>query len=205
MHRSHGCGELSEEQVGSTVNLLGWVNSRRDLGGLIFLEIRDSTGMVQVVVEPGEKTFDAAEVLRNEYVVEIAGVLRLRPEKQRSSKHPTGGVEVVADSVSTLSEAETPPFVIDANIKGQAVSEDLRLKHRYLDLRRSEASRPIRLRHSVSKAIWDFLDAEGFVQVETPLLTQSTPEGARDYLVPARQQPGSFYACLLYTSPSPRD
>lgn len=194
MHRSHGCGELSEAQVGSTVNLLGWVNSRRDLGGLIFLEIRDSTGMVQVVVEPGEKTFDAAEVLRNEYVVEIAGVLRLRPEKQRSSKHPTGGVEVVADSVSTLSEAETPPFVIDANIKGQTVSEDLRLKHRYLDLRRSEASRPIRLRHSLSKAIWDFLDAEGFVQVETPLLTQSTPEGARDYLVPSRQQPGSFYA-----------
>ena len=194
MYRSHGCGELSEEDVGCSVNLLGWVNSRRDLGGLIFLEIRDATGMVQVVIEPGDKSFDAAESLRNEFVVGIDGVLRLRPERQRSAKHPTGSVEVVGESVVTFSEADTPPFVIDANIGGQAISEDIRLKYRYLDLRRPEASRPIRLRHRLSKAIWDFLDTEGFIQVETPLLTQSTPEGARDYLVPSRRQPGSFYA-----------
>jgi aspartyl-tRNA synthetase len=188
------CGELCADDSGARVTLLGWVNRRRDLGGLVFLELRDWTGIVQIVVEPESEAFKEAEKLRSEYVVEIVGILRLRPKEQRSSRYKTGEVEVLAASVKVLSKSATPPFVIDTTIKGAEIAEELRLRYRYLDLRRPDAANPIRLRHRITKSIWDFLDSEGFVQVETPLLTLSTPEGARDYLVPARTQPSSFYA-----------
>lgn len=195
MKRSYYCGALRTEHAGETVTLQGWVNRRRDLGGLIFLDLRDREGLVQVVVDPEqEEAFQTAERVRSEYVVEIAGEVRLRPEGQCSSRLATGDVEVLASRLTILSEAKTPPFLVDGSVDASEVSEDLRLKHRYLDLRRSQAAAPLLLRHRVSKAIWDYLDTQGFIQVETPLLTLSTPEGARDYVVPARQQVGAFYA-----------
>jgi aspartyl-tRNA synthetase len=188
------CGALRAEDSGQEVVLQGWVNRRRDLGGLIFLDLRDRAGLVQVVVDPATAdAFAKAEKLRSEYIVEITGEVRMRPETQRSTKLASGDVEVLAHSVRILSEAKTPPFQVDGSVDAK-VSEELRLEHRYLDLRRPQAMAPLLLRHRVSKAIWDYLDAQGFVQIETPLLTLSTPEGARDYVVPARQQPGAFYA-----------
>lgn len=186
------CGTLRAEDADTHVTLKGWVHRRRDLGGLIFLDLRDRTGLVQIVVEPDSSAFNAGERLRSEFIVEVSGIVRLRPESQRSTKLATGEVEVLAQAITILSEAKTPPFVLSN--PDEEVSEDLRLKYRYLDLRRPEASAPLVLRHKLSKAIWDFLDAEGFIQIETPLLTLSTPEGARDYVVPARNAPGSFYA-----------
>ena len=194
MKRSNYCGELRAEHAGKRVTLQGWVNRRRDLGGLIFLELRDRSGVVQIVVEPGSDTFAVAETLRSEWVLEVVGTVRLRPEGERTERLQTGEVEVVAESITVLSEAKTPPFQVDGSVDASEVSEELRLRHRYLDLRRPKAAAPLLLRHRVSKAIWDYLDAHGFVQVETPMLTLSTPEGARDYVVPARQDPGSFYA-----------
>ena len=195
MKRSHYCGALRAEHAGEQVLLQGWVNRRRDLGGLIFIDLRDREGLVQVVVDPErESTFQVAERLRSEYVVEVAGQVRLRPESQRVSRYPTGAVEVLAESVRILSSARTPPFLVDGSVAAGDVSEELRLKHRYLDLRRPEAAEPVIMRHKITKAIWDYLDAEGFVQVETPYLTLSTPEGARDYVVPTRVQAGRFYA-----------
>jgi aspartyl-tRNA synthetase len=188
------CGTLRAAHEGQAVTLKGWVNRRRDLGGLVFLDLRDRSGLVQVVVEPGSNAFKTAERLRSEFVVEVTGRVRARPEGQRSERLATGAVEVVASNVIVLSEARTPPFLVDGTVDASEVSEELRLKYRYLDLRRPEALRPLLVRHRVLKAIWDFLDAEGFVQVETPLLTLSTPEGARDFVVPSRTQPGSFYA-----------
>ncbi|MFA5550737.1 MAG: aspartate--tRNA ligase [Trueperaceae bacterium] len=195
MTRSHDCGELRTEHVGQSVTLQGWVNRRRDLGGLIFIDLRDRYGMTQVVVEPDETAaFGAAEGVRAEYVIQVEGLVRARPEGQASQRLPTGAVEVVATNLTVLSSARTPPFLVDGSIDASEVSEDLRLKYRYLDLRRPEALQPLLVRHKVTKAIWDFLDQRDFVQVETPLLTLSTPEGARDFLVPARQQSSSFYA-----------
>ena len=194
MKRTHGCGELRAESDGQSVTLQGWVHRRRDLGGLIFLELRDRTGLVQLVVEPGSEAFGTGERVRSEFIVEVTGTVRLRPEMQRIERLETGEVEVLVQTLAVLSEAKTPPFVLNNPQEAEGVNEELRLKHRYLDLRRAEAAAPLLLRHRVSKAIWDFLDGEGFVQVETPLLTLSTPEGARDYVVPARAEPGSFYA-----------
>src|SRR5690606_26507438 len=134
------------------------------------------------------------EGVRSEYVVEVEGTVRLRPEGQRSQRLATGEGEVVASALTVLSPARTPPFLVDGSVDASGVRADLRLRYRYLDLRRPESLRPLLVRHLVVKAIWDFLDARGFTQVETPLLTLSTPEGARDFLVPARQAPGSFYA-----------
>ena len=189
------CGELRRENAGQEVRLQGWVNRRRDLGGLIFLDLRDRSGLVQIVVDPEQAdAFAAAERLRSEFVVEITGEVRLRPEDQRSERMATGEVEVLAKEVTILSEAKTPPFQVDGSVDASEVNEELRLKHRYLDLRRPEALRSLVLRHKISKAIWDYLDKKGFLQIETPLLTLSTPEGARDYVVPARQEVGSFYA-----------
>ncbi len=193
MKRTHTCGELRAADAGHAVILQGWVHRRRDLGGLIFLDLRDRSGLVQVVVDPESPAFSVGERLRPEFIVSVGGVVRERPEGQRSTKLETGALEVVAETVTILSEAETPPFVLN-NPDEAVVSEELRLKYRYLDLRRPEAAAPLVLRHRVSKAIWDFLDAEGFIQVETPMLTLSTPEGARDYVVPSRTEPGSFYA-----------
>ena len=187
-------GDLRAADAGESITLQGWVHRRRDLGGLIFLDLRDRSGLVQVVIEPDSSAFTVGEQLRPEFIVTVSGTVRLRPETQRTARLETGEVEVVAENVTILSEAKTPPFVLNNPEEAEGVSEDLRLKYRYLDLRRPEAAAPLMLRHRVSKAIWDFLDAEGFVQVETPLLTLSTPEGARDYVVPSRTQPGSFYA-----------
>ncbi len=191
MNRSHMCGTLGADDAGSTVTLQGWVNRRRDLGGLIFLDLRDRTGLVQVVVEPdNEAAFRAAEACRSEFVLEVTGTVRMRPEQQQT----TSSIEVLATTVLTLSAARTPPFQLDGSTDAGEVSEDLRLRYRYLDLRRPAAMSPILLRHRVTKAIWDHLDERGFIQVETPLLTLSTPEGARDFIVPSRLTPGSFYA-----------
>jgi aspartyl-tRNA synthetase len=193
MRRTHACGELRRELAGTRVVLQGWVHRRRDLGGLIFLELRDRSGRVQAVVEPEARdAFAAAEAVRAEWVVEVAGTVRERPEEQRADD-ASGAVEVAVDAVTVLSRAETPPIPV-AGADAQEVGEDLRMRYRYLDLRRPERMEPLRLRHRVIKAIWDFLDDEGFLQVETPLLTLSTPEGARDYVVPSRTRPGSFYA-----------
>ena len=195
MRRTMDCGALRAEHEGQQVTLAGWVNRRRDLGGLIFLDLRDGTGMSQVVVEPEhEAAFAQAGRVRSEFVLAVSGSVRLRPEEQRSDRLASGDVELVAQSVEVLSEADTPPFPIDGSVDASEVNEDLRLRHRYLDLRRPAALAPLRLRHRVTKAIWDFLDEAGFLQVETPLLTRSTPEGARDYVVPARGRPGYVYA-----------
>ncbi|MEM7734633.1 MAG: aspartate--tRNA ligase [Deinococcota bacterium] len=195
MKRSHYCGDVRAEHDGQQVRLQGWVNRRRDLGGLIFLDLRDRAGLVQVVIDPDNaEAFSTAEQVRSEFVVDMTGQVRLRPEGQRSSKLATGDVEVVATSLTILSEAKTPPFLVDGSVDANEVNEELRLKHRYLDLRRPEAARPLYLRSQLSKAIWDFLGEQGFTQIETPLLTLSTPEGARDFVVPARGAPGQFYA-----------
>lgn len=195
MERTHECGALRPEHQGSAVVLQAWVNRRRDLGGLIFLDLRDRSGLVQAVVEPDNSAaFAIAEGVRSEYVVEVHGSVRLRPEGQRSDRLASGAVEVLVRDLIVVAESRTPPFQLDGSIDAGEVSEELRLRHRYLDLRRPEAVQPLLLRHRVSKAIWDYLDERGFIQVETPLLTLSTPEGARDYLVPARSQPGDVYA-----------
>ena len=193
--RTHRCGELRAADAGATVVLQGWVNRRRDLGGLVFMDVRDRTGMTQVVIEPeSAAAFAAASECRSEYVVSVTGTVRLRPEGQRLATSGTGTVEVLADGVDILATSKTPPFLVDGSIDADDVNEELRLRYRYLDLRRPAALEPLLLRHRVTKAIWDFLDGRGFVQVETPLLTLSTPEGARDFVVPARAEAGSFYA-----------
>jgi aspartyl-tRNA synthetase len=195
MRRTHYAGSLREAHVGEEVVLEGWVNRRRDLGGLIFLDLRDREGLVQLVAHPETPAYGVAERVRSEWVVRAKGVVRLRPEP--NPRLPTGKVEVELQALEVLAEAKTPPFPVDAGWRGEEekeVSEELRLKYRYLDLRRRKMQENLRLRHRAIKAIWDFLDREGFVQVETPFLTKSTPEGARDFLVPYRQQPGLFYA-----------
>ncbi|GAA6744552.1 aspartate--tRNA ligase [Thermus brockianus] len=195
MRRTHYAGSLREEHAGEEVVLEGWVNRRRDLGGLIFLDLRDREGLVQLVAHPDSPAYAIAERVRSEWVVRAKGRVRLRPEP--NPRLPTGSVEVELEALEVLAEAKTPPFPVDAGWRGEEdkeASEDLRLKYRYLDLRRKRMQENLRLRHRVIKAIWDFLDREGFVQVETPFLTKSTPEGARDFLVPYRHQPGLFYA-----------
>ncbi len=197
MKRTHYCGELTKAQLGETVVLEGWVNRRRDLGGLIFLDLRDREGLVQAVVDPASPAFGEAERVRGEYVVRLRGRVRARPAEQVNPRLKTGEVEVAVEALEVLAEARTPPFAVDAGWRGEAdpeVNEELRLKYRYLDLRRKAMMDRLRLRHRVEKAIWDALDAEGFYYVETPDLTKSTPEGARDFLVPSRLEPGKFFA-----------
>lgn len=189
MKRTAMIGHLSPTHAGQTVTLQGWVNRRRDLGGLIFLELRDRSGLIQVQVEPDAPAFAEADRLRAEYVAEIEGTYQLRPESQR--KGGAADYEVIASRVRVLNAAKTPPFELE---KGAEVAEDIRLKYRYLDLRRPEMQRALMLRSRATAAVTAFLDAEGFVAVETPMLTRSTPEGARDFLVPSRQNPGEFYA-----------
>ena len=195
MRRTHYAGSLRETHVGEEVVLEGWVNRRRDLGGLIFLDLRDREGLVQLVAHPASPAYATAERVRPEWVVRAKGLVRLRPEP--NPRLATGRVEVELSALEVLAEAKTPPFPVDAGWRGEEekeASEELRLKYRYLDLRRRRMQENLRLRHRVIKAIWDFLDREGFVQVETPFLTKSTPEGARDFLVPYRHEPGLFYA-----------
>lgn len=189
MKRTALIGQLNESNLNQPVILQGWVNRRRDLGGLIFIELRDRSGTVQVQVEPDSPAFAEANRLRAEYVAEIEGTYQQRPEGQR--KGGAADFEVIASRVKVLNTAKTPPFELE---KGGSVAEDIRLKYRYLDLRRTEMQRNLLLRSKAVAAITEFLDAEGFVQVETPMLTKSTPEGARDFLVPSRLNPGEFYA-----------
>jgi aspartyl-tRNA synthetase len=197
MRRTHYCGNVNTSNVNEQVVLEGWVNRRRDLGGLIFIDLRDREGLVQVVVQPESPAYAEADRVRSEWVVRVRGSVRARPAEQVNPRIATGEVEVVAQGLEVLAEARTPPFPIDAGWRGeedQAVSEEVRMRHRVVDLRRRDLQRNLRLRHRVVAAIYRFLDQEGFISVETPFLTRSTPEGARDFLVPSRLQPGHFYA-----------
>ncbi|PZA06915.1 MULTISPECIES: aspartate--tRNA ligase [unclassified Meiothermus] len=197
MRRTHYCGQVDEQLVGQNVTLEGWVNRRRDLGGLIFIDLRDREGLVQVVVSPDSPAFAEADRVRNEWVVRVQGAVRERPVEQINPKLHSGKVEVVATSLEVLSEARTLPFQVDAGWRGeeeQYVNEEVRLRNRVVDLRRKRLHQNLRLRHRVITAIYRFLDQAGFTNVETPYLTRSTPEGARDFLVPSRLAPGHFYA-----------
>lgn len=191
--KSHSCGELRKEHLGTGVTLAGWVDRRRDHGGLIFIDLRDREGIVQVVFNPetSKPCHEVASELRNEYVVRLSGEVALRPPGTENPKVPTGDVEVIAHSADILNPSKTPPFYINEDIE---VEESLRLKYRYLDLRRDRMQKNLLLRHQVVKFMRDFLSARGFIEVETPFLIKSTPEGARDYLVPSRIHPGKFYA-----------
>jgi aspartyl-tRNA synthetase len=195
--RTHYCGDLRTEDIGATVTLYGWVDRRRDHGGVIFLDLRDRTGIVQIVSDP-QRTPDSyrhAEALRNEYVVCITGRVTQRPPESLNSKLPTGEVEIYADKIELLNAVSKQlPFQV-STAETESVREDLRLKYRYLDLRRDRMNRNLQLRHQVIKAMRRFLeDAQGFIEIETPILTRSTPEGARDYLVPSRANPGEWFA-----------
>ncbi len=191
--RSHACGELRSDHAGDEVVLCGWVAHRRDHGGVTFIDLRDREGAVQVVFQPEEvaEAHDAAQTLGAEDVVRVTGLVRPRPEGMRNPNLGTGDIEVVAAALEVLTEAETPPFPIQDYTEA---NEMLRLKYRYLDLRRPEMTRRMRLRHDVSKITREYLDERGFVDIETPTLTRSTPEGSRDFLVPSRLANGSFYA-----------
>lgn len=191
--RTTSCGELSKKDDGVQVILNGWVQRRRDHGGLIFVDLRDRSGVVQVVFNPelDQNAFGLADKLRNEYVVAITGKVRIRPEGTENPNMPTGEIEVLGLKVEILNEAKTPPIYIAENIDAD---ETVRLKYRYLDLRRPEMQRNLILRHRVVKIARDFLDSQGFLEIETPILQKSTPEGARDYLVPSRVNQGTFYA-----------
>jgi len=193
MLRSHRCGDLRVEHVGSTVTLSGWVHTRRDHGGVIFIDLRDVAGLVQIVFNPetSRASYEVAESLRSEFCIQITGEVRARPEGTVNDKLPTGDIEVAAGRIEILSRSETPPFQIDEHAD---VDEMLRLRYRYLDLRRERMQRNLQMRHRIISAIRRFYDSEGFTEVETPMLTRATPEGARDYLVPARLHPGTFYA-----------
>ena len=191
--RSHHCGELGKEQAGQQVVLCGWVAKRRDHGGLIFIDLRDRSGVVQVVADPDSagSSFKTAEDIRNEYVIKVIGSVRLRDEDTINENIATGTIEVLAREIEVLNSAKTPPFYIKDGID---TDENLRLKYRYLDLRRPEMQRNLILRHKVAKLMRDYLDDNHFLEIETPMLCKSTPEGARDYLVPSRVNPGKFYA-----------
>ena len=193
MKRTHNATELDTHLVGREVVLNGWVDTRRDHGGLIFVDLRDRSGIIQLVFSPEvkEEAFHLAEQIRSEYVIAVRGKLSLRPEATENPNLKTGKVEVYVDDMEVLSLAKTPPFYIENDID---VDENLRLKYRYLDLRRPEMRDNLLLRHRVVKCMRDFLDSRGFIEIATPILTKSTPEGARDYLVPSRVHPGEFYA-----------
>jgi len=187
--RTHLCGELTDRLAGQQVTLCGWVDKRRDLGGLIFLGLRDVAGIVQVVVEPGSAAFKDAEGLRNEYCVRISGQVRLRPESQWNEAMATGRIEVVAGKVELLNTSAPMPLLMS-----DEDGEEIRLKYRYLDLRRPRMQRNLKLRARLYQSIRKSLDAQGFTEMETPILTKATPEGARDYLVPSRVHAGQFFA-----------
>lgn len=193
MERTHYCGELSVQEVGQTVTLKGWVQVRRDLGGLIFLELRDRTGVIQTVFNPdlSKEALEIAETVRNEFVLGITGKVIEREASQKNPNIGTGDIEVQVDKVEIINKAKTPPFMIEEKTD---VGEDIRLKYRYLDLRRPNLARIFKMRSDITRTVRNFLDDEGFLEVETPILTKSTPEGARDYLVPSRVHGGEFYA-----------
>ncbi len=190
--RSHYCGQLDETFIQQQVTLCGWVHRRRDHGGVIFLDVRDREGIAQVVFDPDSKdSFATAEQVRSEFVVRITGTVRSRPEGTANPDMRTGAVEVLGTTLEILNPARTPPFMLDEHAE---VGEDVRLRHRYIDLRRPEMADRLRFRSKVTNSIRNFLDREGFLDIETPILTRATPEGARDYLVPSRTHPGQFFA-----------
>jgi aspartyl-tRNA synthetase len=191
--RSHYCGGLNSGHIDQTVRLAGWVHRRRDHGGVIFVDLRDRDGLVQIVFDPDRpEMFKLAEQIRSEYVLSVEGRVRRRPEGTENPNMATGEVEVLALELTVLNRAETPPFQLEDYHSD--TSEEVRLRHRYIDLRRPEMQERLRIRARITSALRAFLDAEGFLDIETPILTKSTPEGARDYLVPSRVHPGQFYA-----------
>jgi len=195
LRRSHYCGEIQEKEVGKEVTLVGWVHRRRDHGGVIFVDLRDREGLVQVVFNPqvSPDAHDKAEAIRPEFVIGLKGVVEPRPKGMENPKLKTGAIEVMAHSLKLLNPSRTPPFSLEEE-EGADVDEAVRLRYRYLDLRRPVVQKNLFLRHKVTKVTRDFFDSLGFCEVETPFLTKSTPEGARDYLVPSRVNPGMFYA-----------
>jgi aspartyl-tRNA synthetase len=192
MYRSHHCNQLRKSDEGQTVTLAGWVNSRRDHGGVIFIDLRDREGLTQVVFRPEEfpQVAEASHGLRGEDVIQIIGKVAARLTGTENSRLATGEIEIIASELNILNKAEVPPFPLDSKV----ANEDLRLHYRYLDLRRSEMTQNLRLRHRITKATRDYLDEAGFLEIETPILSNPTPEGARDFLVPSRLNPGMFYA-----------
>ncbi|OGR83155.1 MAG: aspartate--tRNA ligase [Elusimicrobia bacterium RIFCSPLOWO2_01_FULL_54_10] len=192
MYRSHSCGQLRASDLGITATLSGWVHSRRDHGGVLFIDLRDREGLVQVVFNP-EKTeiYKSAETLRSEFVIKVSGPVRKRPEGTENKNLGTGEIELAADSLEILNTSQVPPFEIS---QFSEASEEIRLEYRYLDLRRPTLQRNLILRHKIAQNVRETLNKEGFLEIETPMLTKSTPEGARDFLVPSRLNPGNFYA-----------
>ena len=189
--RTHYCGQVTEALTGQTVHVCGWVHRRRDHGGVIFIDLRDREGLLQIVFDPDTaEVFAQAERLRSEYVVRISGKVRPRPAGTENANLATGKIEVLAQGIELLNKAETPPFQLDDD----SVGEEARLKYRYIDLRRPLMQQNLRLRHDVIRRIRNYMDGQGFIDVETPILTRATPEGARDYLVPSRTHPGHFFA-----------
>ena len=193
MLKTAGCGNLGEKHTGSGVTLAGWVSRRRDHGGILFVDLRDRSGIVQVVFNPelSSQAYEVADSLRPEWVAQVKGTVQRRPAGTENPAMATGTIEVIADAVTVLNQSLTPPFYI---AEDAGADESIRLRYRYLDLRRPPMLRNLMLRHQVVKYIRDFLDAQGFIEIETPILIKSTPEGARDFLVPSRLQPGNFYA-----------
>lgn len=193
MLRTHTCGQLNQDDTGKEVTLCGWVGSRRDHGKLIFIDVRDRYGITQVIFlpKPNTATYETAKKLRNEDVVKVKGIVNPRPKKTENPKISTGLIEVEAKELDILSQAQDLPFNVEDTIE---VGEEIRLTHRYLDLRRAPAYQKLVLRHKLNQGFRDFLNSRGFLEIETPFLTKSTPEGARDYLVPSRLQPNKFYA-----------
>lgn len=190
--RQHFCGEITEQQLEQTVSICGWVHRRRDHGGVIFLDVRDRSGILQVVYQPeNAEVFQLAETLRHEFVIQAEGVVMQRPEGMTNPNMPTGKIEVIASSLQILNRAKTPPFFPEEH---QKVNEDTRLRHRYIDLRRSEMQQRLIFRSRLTSLMRQFMEREGFLDIETPMLTKATPEGARDYIVPSRTQPGHFFA-----------
>ena len=190
--RSHYCGHLSTANIDETVTICGWVDRRRDHGGVIFLDMRDRAGIVQVVFDPDtEEHFERADRVRSEYVLKITGRVRARGEGTVNPAMATGEIEILGKALEILNTAATPPFQLD---EYTAVGEEVRLKYRYMDLRRQEMQERLIMRSKITTAVRNFLDGEGFLDIETPILTRATPEGARDYLVPSRTHPGQFFA-----------
>ncbi|MDJ0939829.1 MAG: aspartate--tRNA ligase, partial [Woeseiaceae bacterium] len=188
--RSHYCGHVDQSLIGQEISVCGWVHRRRDHGGVIFIDLRDREGLLQIVFDPDRaEIFAEAERIRSEFVLHVKGLVRERPAGTINENMPTGHVEVLAHELEVLNRSETPPFHHDEH-----ANEELRLKYRYLDLRREQMLGNLRLRHQVTMAMRNFLDADGFLDIETPMLTRATPEGARDYIVPSRTHPGKFFA-----------
>ena len=190
--RTHMCGEINKQHLGETVALCGWVHRRRDHGGVIFIDLRDREGLVQVVFNPEtEETFAVAESVRSEYVLRVEGKVRDRLEGTINSNMKTGEIEILVDQIEVLNESETPPFPIESEIE---VNEEMRLRYRYIDLRRTEMQQKMRVRRDVTRCLRNFLDDKDFFEIETPILTKATPEGARDYIVPSRTHENAFFA-----------